>query len=97
MKEQQNITLGAEKGSLEETYIRQQLGSFIRGEAKRIKPPGDVDWQRLETIVFYHNVAAIFSNLIGNNDQVSHWLPHKMKILVAALSNQNTIASTAPG
>ena len=93
MKEQQNITLGAEKGSLEETYIRQQLGSFIRGEAKRIKPPGDVDWQRLETIVFYHNVAAIFSNLIGNNDQVSHWLPHKMKILVANLHNLKATVS----
>ena len=93
MKEQQNITIGAEKSSLEETYIRQKLGSFIRGEAKRSKPPGAVDWQRLETIVFYHNVAAIFGNLISDNDQVRHWLPHKMKILAGNLRNLKAAVS----
>jgi putative nucleotidyltransferase-like protein len=93
MKEQQNISLGAEKSSLEETYIRQQLGSFIRGEAKRITPPVEVDWKRLETIVFYHNVAAIFSSLMHKNDHVRNWLPHKMKILAANLHNVKTTVS----
>ena len=93
MKEQQNITLGAEESSLEEAYVRQQLGGFIRGEAKPDQPPGDVDWQRLETIVFYHNVAAVFSHLMGNNDRVRHWLPHKMKILAANLHNLKATAS----
>ena len=90
MKKQQNISLGAEKNSSAETYVRQQLGSYIRGEAKRNQPPDDVDWQRLETIVFYHNVAAIFSNLTNDNDHVSHWFPHKMKILSSNLHNLKT-------
>jgi len=93
MKAQQNITNGAEKSSLEETYIRGQLGSFICGVKKRAKLPENVNWQRLETIVFYHNVAAIFSNLISTKDQVSHWLPHKMKILATNLNNLKTTVS----
>ena len=90
MKKQQNISFGAEKSSSAETYVLQQLGSYIRGEATRNQPPDDVDWQRLETIVFYHNVAAIFSNLISDDDHVRQWFPHKMKILSANLHNLKT-------